>query len=61
MACNDVAYLRKRQLKERGEVGLFPVSELPFVDESTAGEILWQPTPTWNPRRHDWWHEEPDF
>jgi three-Cys-motif partner protein len=51
---------REKELDERGEVGLFSVSDLP-IDESRAGEILWQETPTWDPRGHDWWHEEPDF
>jgi three-Cys-motif partner protein len=51
----------EKESDERGEMPLFPASELPVVDESTAGEILWQPTPTWNPGTHDWWHEEPDF
>ena len=51
---------RERLSEERGEVGLFPVSEL-VVDEAQAGEILWQPTPTWDPREHEWWHVEPDF
>jgi hypothetical protein len=51
---------RERESDGRGEVGLFPVSDLEF-DETKAGEILWQPTPTWDPRTRDWWPNEPGF
>ncbi len=53
---------RKERASEKlGAMTLFPVSDLPPVEDSKAGEILWQPTPTWDPRTNDWWHVEPGF
>lgn len=50
----------QRESEARGEMFLFDATELP-ADDREAGETLWQPTPIWNPRTHDWWHEEPNF
>ncbi|KAA1248560.1 three-Cys-motif partner protein TcmP [Mycobacterium simiae] len=51
---------REKETDARGEVGLFPVSDLAF-DEARAGEVLWQPQPTWDPRDRDWWPVDPEF
>jgi three-Cys-motif partner protein len=51
---------QQRESEARGEMFLFDATELP-TDDREAGETLWQPTPIWNPRTHDWWHEEPNF
>jgi three-Cys-motif partner protein len=51
---------RQKESEARGEMGLFDTSEL-AVDDPNAGQILWEPTPTWDPRTEDWWIEEPDF
>lgn len=66
-ACNEPEMMRQaktakqqRESEARGEMFLFDATEL-SVDDRRVGETLWQPTPTWDPRTHDWWHEEPNF
>ena len=51
---------RQKESEARGEMGLVDASEL-AVDDPNAGQVLWEPTPTWNPHTADWWIEEPDF
>lgn len=40
---------QQKESEDRGEMGLFSVGEL-AVQDSNAGQILWAPSPTWDPR-----------
>lgn len=51
---------QQKESEDRGEMGLFSVGEL-AVQDSNAGQILWAPSPTWDPRARGWWSEDPGF
>lgn len=49
----------EKEIELSGQPAMFDASEF-VVNDANAGQVLWSPTPCWNPAEEHWWFDDSD-